>query len=159
MHVSKFRPFFLNRNEQSVSIACQKQPRKLFLSARFVVYPRNLFTVLYGRKIICYRQFYLRLWCLFSFDCSWRQLFSQDPDVEKELDEAEKQGQNGVIYRTLWVPFTVLTLEIAKEIENLRKEAQAFSAVRKALKHSENANGRSLPSTSIDPAQVIFEKV
>ncbi|KAJ3001716.1 hypothetical protein NUW54_g6254 [Trametes sanguinea] len=64
------------------------------------------------------------------------QLFGEDEDSGSELDEAEKQGEN------------------AKEIAALRKEAQAFKAVRAAL--------RSAPAeeaTSSSAAKMVFNKV
>ncbi|KIY50229.1 hypothetical protein FISHEDRAFT_64888 [Fistulina hepatica ATCC 64428] len=60
------------------------------------------------------------------------QLFGEDEDAVGELDEAEKQGEN------------------AQEIANLRKEAQAFSAVRQALRTT-NAQDSA--------AKMVFEKV
>ncbi|KAJ7720279.1 hypothetical protein DFH07DRAFT_1067768 [Mycena maculata] len=59
------------------------------------------------------------------------QLFGEDEDAVGELDEAEKQGEN------------------AQEIATLRREAQAFQAVRKALR------------SSISPgaAKLVFQKV
>ncbi|KAJ6460974.1 hypothetical protein C8R45DRAFT_912447 [Mycena sanguinolenta] len=59
------------------------------------------------------------------------QLFGEDEDAVGELDEAEKQGEN------------------AQEIETLRREAQAFRAVREALRSS----------TSSDAAKLVFQKV
>ncbi|KAJ7248243.1 hypothetical protein B0H12DRAFT_723269 [Mycena haematopus] len=59
------------------------------------------------------------------------QLFGEDEDAVGELDEAEKQGEN------------------AQEIETLRREAQAFHAVRQALRSS----------TSSDAAKLVFQKV
>ncbi|KAN0131930.1 hypothetical protein V8E53_010210 [Lactarius tabidus] len=60
------------------------------------------------------------------------QLFGEDEDSTDELDEAEKQGEN------------------AQEIENLRKEAQAFKSVRTALRS---------PNTSAFAAKKVFQKV
>ncbi|KAF8185021.1 hypothetical protein K438DRAFT_1723883 [Mycena galopus ATCC 62051] len=59
------------------------------------------------------------------------QLFGEDEDAVGELDEAEKQGEN------------------AQEIETLRREAQAFHAVRTALRSS----------TASDAAKLVFQKV
>ncbi|KAJ7182602.1 hypothetical protein C8R43DRAFT_967541 [Mycena crocata] len=59
------------------------------------------------------------------------QLFGEDEDAVGELDEAEKQGEN------------------AQEIATLRREAQAFQAVRKALRSS----------TASDAARLVFQKV
>ncbi|KAF7356767.1 Uba2 [Mycena venus] len=59
------------------------------------------------------------------------QLFGEDEDAVGELDEAEKQGEN------------------AQEIATLRREAQAFHAVRQALR----------TSTASDAAKLIFQKV
>ncbi|KIJ48982.1 hypothetical protein M422DRAFT_28286 [Sphaerobolus stellatus SS14] len=59
------------------------------------------------------------------------QLFGEDEEDQGELDEAEKQGEN------------------AKEIENLRREAQAFKTVRKLIR---------TPGES-DAARQVFEKV
>ncbi|KJA18252.1 hypothetical protein HYPSUDRAFT_205501 [Hypholoma sublateritium FD-334 SS-4] len=60
------------------------------------------------------------------------QLFGEDEDASEELDDAEKQGEN------------------AQEIATLRKEAQAFTAVRNALRSSENNH---------DAALLAFQKV
>ncbi|KAL1747162.1 hypothetical protein HDZ31DRAFT_80644 [Schizophyllum fasciatum] len=60
------------------------------------------------------------------------QLFGEDEDATGELDEAEQQGEN------------------AQEIATLRKEAQAFAAVRRALRD---------PSSKVDAAKMAFEKV
>ncbi|KAF5353893.1 hypothetical protein D9756_007116 [Leucocoprinus leucothites] len=62
------------------------------------------------------------------------QLFGEDEDAVGELDEAEKQGEN------------------AEEIETLRKEAQAFKAVRRALRTPS-------PNGSSDVAKAVFDKV
>ncbi|KAF9479531.1 hypothetical protein BDN70DRAFT_932510 [Pholiota conissans] len=59
------------------------------------------------------------------------QLFGEDEDAGGELDDAEKQGEN------------------AQEIATLRKEAQAFKAVRDALRSKESA----------DAAKLAFQKV
>ncbi|KAJ7694800.1 hypothetical protein B0H17DRAFT_931436 [Mycena rosella] len=59
------------------------------------------------------------------------QLFGEDEDAVGELDEAEKQGEN------------------AQEIATLRREAQAFQAVRKALRSS----------TAAGAAKLVFQKV
>ncbi|KAK7055294.1 hypothetical protein R3P38DRAFT_2846239 [Favolaschia claudopus] len=59
------------------------------------------------------------------------QLFGEDEDAVGELDEAEKQGEN------------------AQEIATLRREAQAFHAVRQALRSSSAKNA----------AKLVFEKV
>ncbi|KAL1712600.1 hypothetical protein EV715DRAFT_259401 [Schizophyllum commune] len=60
------------------------------------------------------------------------QLFGEDEDATGELDEAEKQGEN------------------AQEIATLRKEAQAFAAVRRALRD---------PASKADAAKMAFDKV
>ncbi|KZP09553.1 hypothetical protein FIBSPDRAFT_801990 [Athelia psychrophila] len=60
------------------------------------------------------------------------QLFGEDEDAEGELDDAEKQGEN------------------VQEIATLRKEAQAFKAVRTAL--------RTTAATG-DAARMVFQKV
>ncbi|KAH9838037.1 uncharacterized protein C8Q71DRAFT_574651 [Rhodofomes roseus] len=62
------------------------------------------------------------------------QLFGEDEDSGGELDDAEKQGEN------------------AQEIATLRKEAQAFKAVRAALRTPDVGKG---PSA----AKMVFEKV
>ncbi|KAJ7176564.1 hypothetical protein C8R46DRAFT_1076671 [Mycena filopes] len=59
------------------------------------------------------------------------QLFGEDEDAVGELDEAEKQGEN------------------AQEIATLRREAQAFAAVRQALRSS----------TASGAAKQVFQKV
>ncbi|KAI0646080.1 hypothetical protein C8Q79DRAFT_960915 [Trametes meyenii] len=66
------------------------------------------------------------------------QLFGEDEDSGGELDEAEKQGEN------------------AGEIAALRKEAQAFKAVRAALRSTQADDGA---STSSGAAQIVFNKV
>ncbi|KAI0674079.1 hypothetical protein C8Q78DRAFT_1012729 [Trametes maxima] len=66
------------------------------------------------------------------------QLFGEDEDSGGELDEAEKQGEN------------------AGEIAALRKEAQAFKAVRAALRSAQTGDGA---STSSSAAQMVFSKV
>ncbi|KAI0353339.1 hypothetical protein OH77DRAFT_1407125 [Trametes cingulata] len=63
------------------------------------------------------------------------QLFGEDEDSGSELDEAEKQGEN------------------AKEIAALRKEAQAFKAVRAALRSAPAEQGSS------SAARMVFNKV
>ncbi|KAI0056334.1 hypothetical protein BV25DRAFT_1872803 [Artomyces pyxidatus] len=60
------------------------------------------------------------------------QLFGEDEDSTEELDDALKQGEN------------------AQEIATLRKEAQAFKAVRAALRSSQGTN---------DAARLAFQKV
>ncbi|PPQ69264.1 hypothetical protein CVT24_000070 [Panaeolus cyanescens] len=60
------------------------------------------------------------------------QLFGEDEDASGELDDAEKQGEN------------------EQEIATLRKEAQAFKAVRDALRSKEGA---------ADAAKMAFQKV
>ncbi|TFK50549.1 hypothetical protein OE88DRAFT_1713030 [Heliocybe sulcata] len=60
------------------------------------------------------------------------QLFGEDEDAGGELDEAEKQGEN------------------AQEIATLRKEAQAFKAVRSALRSKDKSS---------NAAKMAFEKV
>ncbi|CAL1710842.1 unnamed protein product [Somion occarium] len=62
------------------------------------------------------------------------QLFGEEEDAGGELDEAEKQGEN------------------AKEIATLRKEAQAFTTVRSALRTQSK-------SESSNAARLAFEKV
>ncbi|KAF8590669.1 hypothetical protein K439DRAFT_1627653 [Ramaria rubella] len=62
------------------------------------------------------------------------QLFGEDEDDQGELDEAEKQGENAI------------------EISNLRREAQAFKAVRTLLR----SVGQ---SAEADAAQRVFNKV
>ncbi|TDL19017.1 hypothetical protein BD410DRAFT_774396 [Rickenella mellea] len=77
------------------------------------------------------------------------QLFGEDEDGGDELDEAEKQGEN------------------AEKIANLRKEAQAFTAVRNALRSGSHPkpNGSTTRSRSKkanpngDAAQLVFNKV
>ncbi|KAF9020239.1 hypothetical protein BDZ89DRAFT_1020326 [Hymenopellis radicata] len=60
------------------------------------------------------------------------QLFGEDEDASGELDDAEKQGEN------------------AQEIATLREQAQAFQAVRKALRTPSEANAAS---------RMVFEKI
>ncbi|KLO06151.1 hypothetical protein SCHPADRAFT_1002503 [Schizopora paradoxa] len=74
------------------------------------------------------------------------QLFGEDENGGNELDEAEKQGEN------------------EQEIATLRKEAQAFTLVRKALRNSQPSangkmNGNSHASGSADAARLAFDKV
>ena len=79
------------------------------------------------------------------------QLFGEDEDAGGELDAAEKQGENGVYLFACCVslidPHTNLS---AQEIATLRKEAQAFKAVRAALRS---------PATTGDAARMVFQKV
>ncbi|EGN97108.1 hypothetical protein SERLA73DRAFT_92074 [Serpula lacrymans var. lacrymans S7.3] len=60
------------------------------------------------------------------------QLFGEDENAGTELDDAEKQGEN------------------AQEIATLRREAQAFKAVRTALRSE---------STAADASRMAFQKV
>ncbi|KAF5381549.1 hypothetical protein D9615_005564 [Tricholomella constricta] len=62
------------------------------------------------------------------------QLFGEDEDAGSELDEAEKHGEN------------------AQEIAALRKQAQAFSSARSALRSTS-------PDISKDAAKLAFQKV
>lgn len=64
------------------------------------------------------------------------QLFGEDEDSSGELDDAEKQGEN------------------AQEIATLRKEAQAFKAVRLALRSPQSSS-----SYAGDAARMAFQKV
>ena len=88
-----------------------------------------------------------------------RQLFGEDEDSTDELDEAEKQGENGEPPYDLCLPsnallpwtFTLVPcLLLAQEIENLRREAQAFKSVRAALRSKD---------TSSSAAKMAFQKV
>lgn len=79
---------------QNVLIACQNQLQRHFLSVQSVRRHPNLFTVLYGLKVIYSRMPQFHLW--FDFCSSpGSQLFGEDEDDQGELDEAEKQGENG----------------------------------------------------------------
>ncbi|KAL5521190.1 hypothetical protein ACEPAG_9113 [Sanghuangporus baumii] len=74
------------------------------------------------------------------------QLFGEDEDGSGELDAAEKAGEN------------------AQEIANLRKEAQAFAVVRKALRSDPSPNGTIINGEGaggrpVDAAQLVFDKV
>ncbi|KAG5636460.1 hypothetical protein H0H81_007967 [Sphagnurus paluster] len=71
------------------------------------------------------------------------QLFGEDEDAGGELDEAEKQGENGK---------SKFTSPPAQEIATLRKEAQAFNGVRVALRSKS-------PEVNKDVAQLVFQKV
>jgi len=77
------------------------------------------------------------------------QLFGEDENAVGELDEAEKQGENGVLLRTTGI--LRLTHDQAQEIAALRKEALAFQAVRSAL--------RSKDATDKYAARMAFQKV
>lgn len=81
------------------------------------------------------------------FHLHFRQLFGEDEDATGELDEAEKQGENGMLI--LMRPETCLIPDPAQEIDTLRKEALAFHAVRTALRS---------PSGT-DAAKMVFQKV
>ncbi|KAJ3559542.1 hypothetical protein NM688_g281 [Phlebia brevispora] len=84
------------------------------------------------------------------------QLFGEEED-SGELDEAEKQGENGMtLNRHLMFlnvysrPFSPHALITAQEIAALRKEAIAFKAVRTALRS---------PSDGDSAAKAAFDKV
>lgn len=64
------------------------------------------------------------------------QLFGEDEneDAVNELDEAEKQGEN------------------SEEINTLRREAQAFRAVREALRSSASSSDKT------GAAKMVFQK-
>lgn len=88
-----------------------------------------------------------------------RQLFGEDEeDSGAELDEAEQQGENGT--NTINPVFISLASTpaplAAQEIATLRKEAQAFRAVRDTLR-STNANGS--PLNANPAAKLVFQKV
>jgi ubiquitin-like 1-activating enzyme E1 B len=90
-------------------------------------------------------------------------LFGEDENGGDELDAAEKAGENGKTLVLVWQDYLHDFL-VAQEIENLRKEAQAFRAVRKALRLEQASNGvrangidQSNPN-GIDPARLCFEK-
>jgi hypothetical protein len=90
-----------------------------------------------------------------AFNEPTRQLFGEDEDSTDELDEAEKQGENGESFFPCSVPILSFGrsprhLSPAQEIENLRKEAQAFKSVRAALR-SRNTSSRA--------AKMVFQKV
>ena len=86
---------------------------------------------------------------------SHRQLFGEDEDGG-ELDEAEKQGENGKTLQNN-VDFLYLTgLSIANEIAALRKEAQAFKAVRAALRSAPEGDAS---SSGPSAAKLVFNKV
>jgi len=89
------------------------------------------------------------------------QLFGEDEDAIDELDQAEKQGENGKTYIYIYIlssfspeflPFVFLLVLQVQEIEMLRKEALAFKAVRKALRTPS-------PNGSSDVAKNVFDKV
>ncbi|KAI5119541.1 hypothetical protein M0805_008527 [Coniferiporia weirii] len=73
------------------------------------------------------------------------QLFGEDEESGDELDAAEKAGEN------------------AREIANLRKEAQAFTAVRNAIRSAPSPNGSAAKGAgsreSTDAARLAFNKV
>ena len=88
-----------------------------------------------------------------------RQLFGEDEDSTDELDDAEKQGENGEPSADPCIPSNApspptLTLApallLAQEIANLRREAQAFKSVRAALRSKD---------TSSSAAKMAFQKV
>ncbi|EJD08525.1 uncharacterized protein FOMMEDRAFT_165082 [Fomitiporia mediterranea MF3/22] len=75
-----------------------------------------------------------------------QQLFGEDEYGSDELDDAERAGEN------------------SEEIANLRKEAQAFALVRKALRTNSSPNGtasdgRDYSDKLKDPARLAFDKV
>lgn len=87
------------------------------------------------------------------------QLFGEDEDAIDELDQAEKQGENGKTYIYIlssfspeFLPFLFLLVLQVQEIEMLRKEALAFKVVRKALRTPS-------PNGSSDVAKNVFDKV
>jgi hypothetical protein len=88
-----------------------------------------------------------------------RQLFGEDEDSTDELDEAEKQGENGELSYAhspsfnpllLWILTRRSMLLLAQEIENLRREAQAFKSVRAALRSKDSSS---------NAAKMVFQKV
>src|SRR5436190_2172992 len=93
-------------------------------------------------------------WLMHNMDS---QLFGEDEDAVGELDEAEKQGENGNIFFSLGSSRFCRSLtsniarDSAQEIENLRKEALAFRAVRAALRSKQANDG--------DAARKVFHKV
>ena len=91
------------------------------------------------------------------------QLFGDDEEGEgeDELDAAEKAGENGKVKYSRDVLCDLCTP--ASEISALRKEAQAFKIVRKALRVAPiSKNGDFAKSGSVqqlDPARLAFDKV
>ena len=101
-----------------------------------------------------------------------RQLFGEAEDDGVELDEAEKQGENGKyvpridesdqMYDVIRPPSCPLPLAAAKEIETLRREAQAFAAVRQLLRtrtsNVTNGNGSHASLKHSSAARAAFDK-
>lgn len=67
---------------------------------------------------------------------SHRQLFGADDEAEgQELDDAEKNGENGKSRSSLGHFYVALrSAPVAEEIQELRKEAQANKALRASLR-------------------------
>lgn len=85
---------FLSRIAQNVLTVCRSLHRQLSRCARSGLHRLNLFTVLSGRRATYYRKF-IRVFYERILYCDIRQLFGEDEDGTDELDEAEKQGENG----------------------------------------------------------------
>ncbi|KAG6372118.1 hypothetical protein JVT61DRAFT_7895 [Boletus reticuloceps] len=62
------------------------------------------------------------------------QLFGEDEDGSTELDEAEKQGENGLHSLVIYRIIAPTDVRIAQERAALRKEALAYKAIHNALR-------------------------
>lgn len=90
-------------------------------------------------------------------------MFGEDEDGGDELDAAEKSGENG-LFCPIFIFQKLNTLIPAQEIATLRKEAQAFTAVRKSLRTSPSmngtiSNGEGSSKKAVDAARLAFDKV
>lgn len=90
--------------------------------------------------------------CRGTLLCAYSQLFGEDENAGGELDEAEKQGENGRLRNAQRQPRVAECIPIAQEIATLRKEALAFKAVRAALR-TPHEDGSS------SAARIVFQKV
>lgn len=116
--------------------------RFIVSSGRRAIYSRMIRTVITLSSIPCVNNTLL-----------YSQLFGEDEDDQGELDEALKQGENGELaVHARWYILFLLTHSIAKEIQTLRQEAQAFRTVRAALRATE-VNDRH------GAARKVFDKV
>jgi ubiquitin-like 1-activating enzyme E1 B len=87
----------LSRIARNALTVCQSLHRPPFRCARSGLRRLNLSIALSGRRAIYFRKFGLLLMYFSYTFCDIRQLFGEDEDGTNELDEAEKQGENGSI--------------------------------------------------------------
>lgn len=86
---------FLFRIVQNALTACPSLHQRLSRCARSGLHRLNLSTALSGRRVTYYREFVDVSFVEKTLYCDIRQLFGEDEDGTDELDEAEKQGENG----------------------------------------------------------------